>query len=60
MYTLYKTAGKHGMREVVGFYDDIMEGTAAIETDRAKFDDEAQYELKRDGEDSDGTGIQQT
>lgn len=60
MYTLYKTAGKHGMREVVGYYDDALEGAAAIETDRAKFDDEAQYELKRDGEDSDGTGIQQT
>lgn len=58
MYTLYRISGKHGARELVGFYDDAMEGAAAIETDKAKFDDEAQYELTKDGEESDGAGIQ--
>ena len=60
MYTLYKTAGKHGVREVVGYYDNVMDGTAAIEMDLEKFDEEARYELMKDGEDGDGTGIQQT
>ena len=50
-YTLYKRAGKHGKKEIVGFYDDAMEGAAAIEMDKEKFDEEAQYELKEDEND---------
>jgi hypothetical protein len=44
MYTLYKTV--HGIEEVVGYYDDVMQGAAAIEEDREKFDDAVQYRLE--------------
>ena len=46
MYTLYKTV--RGVEEVVGYYDDVMQGAAAIEEDREKFDDVVQYRLKED------------
>ena len=59
MYTLYRTAGKHGAREIVGWFDDVMEGAAAIELDKDKFDDEAHYELVKESDKGhDGTGIQ--
>lgn len=46
MYTLTKT--RNGETEIVGLYDTIMEGAPAIDKDRAKFDAEAEYNLKGD------------
>ena len=47
MYTLYKTI-KDEARQIVGYYEDIMEGAAAIEEDKNKFDEEAKYELEQE------------
>ena len=47
MYTLYRKPD-NGPRQLVGYYDDVMEGAAAIEVDKEKFDNNAQYELERD------------
>lgn len=55
MYTLTKT--RNGETEVVGFYDSIMEGAAAIEEDRAKFDAEAEYRLEGEDDDRDRHGV---
>lgn len=52
MYTLYRKPN-NGPRQLVGYYDDVMEGAAAIEVDKEKFDDNAQYELEKDDEKDD-------
>ena len=52
MYTLYRKPD-NGPRQLVGYYDDVMEGAAAIEVDKEKFDDNAQYELEKDDDKDD-------
>lgn len=52
MYTLYRKPD-NGPRQLVGYYDDVMEGAAAIEVDKEKFDDNTQYELEKDEEKDD-------
>lgn len=48
MYTLYKTV-RDGAPEVIGYYDDAMEGCAAIEEDSSKSDEvDVKYELRQD------------
>lgn len=52
MYTLYKTIGT-GAPQIIGYYDDPGAGAAAMEEDRAKFDDvDIGYYLKSDKEDT--------
>lgn len=48
MYTLLKTVGNEAPK-VIGYYDDAMEGCAAIEEDSSKSDEvDVKYELRQD------------
>lgn len=55
IYTLYKTVGG-GKPEIVGYYDNCMEGVAAVEEDMAKNDEvDVGYNLKPDKEEHNGS-----
>lgn len=50
MYTLYKIT-RDGIRNVVAYCESCIDGAQAIEADKQTFDDNASYELIKEGAD---------